>query len=186
MTTPAPTDAFTLRPPRAADGRAVHDLIARCPPLDPNSLYCNLLQCTHFAATCVVAEAGSRIVGFVSGYRIPRPTPNRSTDGVDDALFIWQVAIDSTVRGQGLGKRMLTHLLERPDLVDSAELHTTITPSNRASWALFESFARDRGATLNRQVLFDRDAHLDGSHESEVLVRIGPLHSPTENYRRTA
>jgi L-2,4-diaminobutyric acid acetyltransferase len=96
------------------------------------------------------------------------------------------VAVDSTARGQGLGKRMLTDLLERLDLSDNAELHTTITPSNRASWALFESLARDRGATLSRHILFDRDAHLDGSHESEVLVRIGPLHSPTENYRRTA
>lgn len=185
MATPSPAEAFTLRPPRAADGGAVHDLIARCPPLDTNSLYCNLLQCTHFAETCVVAEAGSRIVGFVSGYRIPRQTANRSTDDAAETLFIWQVAVDSTARGQGLGKRMLTYLLERRDLAGSAELHTTITPSNRASWALFESFARDRGATLDRQVLFDRDAHLDGSHESEMLVRIGSI-SSTENYRKTA
>jgi len=67
----------------------VHDLIARCPPLDRNSLYCNLLQCSHFAATCALARHDDTTVGFVSGYRPP------SDPGV---LFIWQVAVDSTAR----------------------------------------------------------------------------------------
>lgn len=181
--------------PRAEDGRPVHDLIARCPPLDPNSLYCNLLQCTHFAATCVVAqidsEIDSTIVGFVSGYIVPdfpdapaRPSGQSTQRG--EILFVWQVAIDAAARGQGLGKRMLTHLLDRPACAAVNELHTTITPSNRASWALFESFARERNATLTHATHFDRHAHLDGAHESEALVRIGPLNAIKAKYRRTA
>src|SRR3546814_14681168 len=40
---------FSFRNPVAEDAQAIHDLIAACPPLDTNSLYCNLLQCTQFA-----------------------------------------------------------------------------------------------------------------------------------------
>ena len=47
---------LTITAPDATDGVAVHDLVQRCPPLDSNSLYCNLLQCTHFAATSALAR----------------------------------------------------------------------------------------------------------------------------------
>jgi diaminobutyrate acetyltransferase len=84
---------LALREPGPDDGPAVFDLVARCPPLDPNSRYCNLLQCSHFAATSIIAPAdvgGHAALGFVSGYRIPaRP----------DTLFIWQVAVDAAARG---------------------------------------------------------------------------------------
>src|SRR3546814_7090005 len=52
---------FSFRNPVAEDAQAIHDLIAACPPLDTNSLYCNLLQCTHFAETCVLAERDGEI-----------------------------------------------------------------------------------------------------------------------------
>ena len=45
-----------LRMPRAEDGPAVTALIGSSPPLDVNSAYCNLLQCTDFRDTCVLAE----------------------------------------------------------------------------------------------------------------------------------
>ena len=40
---------------------AIWELISACPPLDTNSAYANLLQCTHFADTCVIAEREGRI-----------------------------------------------------------------------------------------------------------------------------
>lgn len=164
--TPAP-GTIQLRSPAAADGRAVHALIASCPPLDPNSLYCNLLQCSHFAPTCSIAVRGDRAVGFVSAYRLPE---------APETLFIWQVAVAAEARGCGLGKQMLSEILGRPVCAGVIELQTTITPSNRASWALFSSFARDAAAPLTSREFFDRHAHLDGHHESEILVSIGPLH----------
>jgi L-2,4-diaminobutyric acid acetyltransferase len=72
-----------LREPTSEDGAAVWQLIKDCAPLDRNSLYCNLLQCDHFASTCVAAELDGDIVGWVSGYIVP-DSP--------DTLFIWQVA----------------------------------------------------------------------------------------------
>lgn len=160
------TPAITFRPPHPTDGPAIHALIAACPPLDTNSVYCNLLQASHFGECCILAELSGRPVGWISGYRLP-------TD--PQTLFVWQVAIDDTVRGQGLAGRMLSLLLTRPQLADIRQIQTTITPSNQASWSLFRRFAERAGAGIKNQRLFDSDTHFGGAHESEHLVTIGPL-----------
>lgn len=155
-----------LRSPTDSDGMAVHKLIAESPPLDTNSAYCNLIQCAHFAQTSVLAETAGETVGFISGHRIPARS---------DTLFVWQVAVSAKGRGQGLAGRMLAAILDRPGNEDIRYLETTVTADNEASWALFESFARKRGADLERSVFFDRDQHFGGTHDTEVLARIGPL-----------
>jgi len=91
--------------PSPSDGASVFRLINQCPPLDTNSMYCNLLQCTHFAKTSVAAVqnngAEKDLLGFISGYLKPE---NKNT------LFIWQVAVDERARGIGLAGSMLKHL----------------------------------------------------------------------------
>jgi L-2,4-diaminobutyric acid acetyltransferase len=159
-----------LRSPQAEDGPQVSALIAACPPLDVNSSYCNLLQCTDFADTCVIAERGGRVVGWISAYRLPA-TPER--------LFVWQVAVDETARGEGLALRMLDALLARPAARGATTLTTTITEANDASWALFGAFARRCGAELTKSARFSREAHFAGAHDTEWEARIAPL--PTRN-----
>lgn len=158
--------ALDLRIPTPEDGMSVHRLVAQCPPLDPNSIYCNLLQCSHFADTSVAASHQGDLVGFVSGYLIPSST---------DTLFIWQVAVGESARGQGLAGKMLLHLLTRPQCAKVSFVETTINPPNRASWALFERLAKQLNAELVSSTLFDRDRHFDGQHDSEMLVKIGPF-----------
>lgn len=160
------TGSFVFSSPASEDGLGVHRLVSRCPPLDENSLYCNLLQCDHFADTSVKVEQGGQLVAFISGY-IPPATP--------DVLFIWQVAVDESVRGQGLGGRMLRHLVMRDACREVRFLHTTVTPANEASAAMFEGFARRMGAPVHREVLYDRERHFGGRHDSEVRFVIGPL-----------
>jgi len=159
---------ITLRAPTAEDGAAVYDLIAQCPPLDTNSMYCNLLQSSHFSDTSVAAELDEDIVGFISGYVLPKQP---------DTLFIWQVAVGEKARGQGLASRMLRDILQRPACQQVTFIETTITPDNRASWALFESLANKLSAQLNHSVMFDRQQHFAGQHETEMLVKIGPFNS---------
>ncbi|MBK5934416.1 diaminobutyrate acetyltransferase [Rhodovulum imhoffii] len=152
-----------LRPPHASDGHAVWSLVRDCKPLDENSMYCNLLQCDHFAETCVLAEMGGDVVGWVSGY-IPPTRP--------DTLFVWQVAVSAKARGMGLGRRMLGELLARGACADVTRLQTTITPDNAPSWGLFRGLARRLGATLSDAPHFTRNRHFDGAHATEHMVTI--------------
>lgn len=159
----------TFRQPKPSDGPAVSHLIARCPPLDTNSLYCNLLQCTHFAATSIAAIRDDSVVGFVSGYLRPEQP---------DTLFIWQVAVDETARGLGLASQMIIGILDRAHCNDVCWLETTITGDNEASWRLFEGVAAKRNTQTSRQVFFDQQEHFEGKHDTEYLMRIGPFNSP--------
>lgn len=116
----------------------------------------------------MVAEIESAIVGAISGYLIPeRP----------DTVFVWQVAVGSAARGQGLALRMLDHIVDRHVCRDVRFMETTITEDNAASWGLFRKFAEARGAELTHDVGFDRDAHFGGQHDTEMRVRIGPFAS---------
>jgi L-2,4-diaminobutyric acid acetyltransferase len=152
--------------PGAEDGPAISRLIASSPPLDPNSAYCNLLQCTDFRETCVVAERRGELLGWISAYR-PPVAPDR--------LFVWQVAVHSAARGEGLAFRMLSALIARPAAAGATMLTTTITEDNQASWGLFEAFARRHGAILTRSPRFEQDAHFAGAHAAEWEARISPL-----------
>lgn len=169
--------------PFAEDGPAITALIAACPPLDPNSAYCNLLQCSDFAESCIVAERDGAILGWISAYLPPR-RPRE--------LFVWQVAVAASARGLGLAGRMLDALLARPELQPLERLTTTITAENGASWALFEGFARRHGVAFERSLRFDRATHFAGAHDTEWQASIGPFPQspipmrPTKAERETA
>ena len=92
------------------------------------------------------------------------------------------MAVSPAARGEGLASRMLDHIVERDYCAGVAYMETTVTEDNKASWAMFERFASNWGAPLERSVGFDREAHFQGSHDSEILARIGPLQRP-ENSR---
>ena len=160
------TTAINLRKPRKDDGFRLNQLVTECPPLDPNSIYCNLLQCSDFADTAVAAEKDGDLVGFISGY-IPPKKPK--------TVFVWQVAVHEKGRGQGLAKRMLKAIVSRQELSHISSIETTITADNDASWALFRSFARDMGAELTFKEHFTKDVHFGGQHDSEILLHIGPF-----------
>lgn len=170
-------DNILLREPKPTDGARLHSLIAACPPLDENSVYCNLLQCSHFAATTVVAERNGALVGAISGYLLPeRP----------DTLFIWQVAVSEQARGAGLAVRMLDHIVQRDYCAGVSYMETTVTGDNEASWAMFQRFASNWGAQLARSVCFDRAEHFQGHHDTEFLARIGPLQRPDASRAKSA
>ncbi|MFN7003331.1 MAG: diaminobutyrate acetyltransferase [Roseinatronobacter sp.] len=158
-----PSATVTFRAPTKDDGSEVWNLVAACPPLDQNSMYMNVVQCDHFAQTCIIAERKGQLLGWISGH-IPPDAPQ--------TLFVWQVAVHADARGLGLGKQMLRELLARPATRGIQQIETTITRSNAASWGLFRSFARDMGGELTDAPHYERDAHLDGKHATEHLVTI--------------
>lgn len=145
---------------------ALHRLVGECAPLDPNSSYCNLLQCSHFSSTSIAAFEGGELRGSVTGYRVPEHP---------GTLFIWQVAVHPKARGQKLARTMLRKLMKLPALHDICFVETSITPDNEASWRLFAGFATELHAGLERSVMFEQKLHFQGAHDTEYLVRIGPL-----------
>jgi L-2,4-diaminobutyric acid acetyltransferase len=158
--------SVVYRKPSLNEGKDIHGLVRSCEPLDLNSSYAYVLLCTHFADTCVVAEEQGRVVGFVSAYRKPADP---------DTAFVWQVAVSDKVRGRGVGSRMLCELIARPSCSSVTLIETTIGPSNRASWALFESFAKKLGAAMSRAQFLREEDFGDEGHEAEILLRIGPI-----------
>lgn len=167
MTSDIETDRdFTITPPDVGDGAAIRDLIERCPPLDLNSLYLYLLLADHFRDTCVVVRRGEKMVGFLSAYLLPS---DRST------LFVWQVAVDETARGNGLAGRMLDELLARPAVAGATRLHTTVSPGNDASRGLFRSLAERHGATLTEETGYTKELFGADVHDDEPLLIVAPL-----------
>jgi L-2,4-diaminobutyric acid acetyltransferase len=113
-----------------------------------------------------VAEAGDRLVGFVTGYRPP---------GKPEVLFVWQIGVDASQRGQGLGGRLLRALVGAESCRGLVAVETTVSPSNQASRALFESLARRLGVGMTEAPCFEADQFPGEGHEAEPLLRIGPF-----------
>ncbi|UYV38056.1 diaminobutyrate acetyltransferase [Rhodobacteraceae bacterium D3-12] len=160
---PMRVDLPSLRKPTAKDGAAIWTLVRSCQPLDENSMYCNLLQCDHFADTCVVAELSGEVAGWVSAYVMPNEP---------DTLFVWQVAVSDIARGQGLGGLMLQSILNRPECKDVTRLQTTITADNEASWSLFRKFARRQGKDMDMTPYYTQALHFQERHKTEHMVTI--------------
>src|SRR5690606_18124949 len=148
--------SYSLRRPRATDGYALNQLVKRCPPLDTNSVYCNLLQCSDFSATGIAAEdSQGELVGFISGYRPPsRP----------DTLCVGHVAARIRTRRPGLALHMRLAPFGRGAARGGCWLDTPSSPSNPASaaWSARGFSALDIQAET--RVLFSRAEHFDGQH----------------------
>lgn len=161
-------NGITLRTPTKEDGAALHNLVRSNPPLDTNSVYCNVLQCTHFSDTCIVAEKDGELVGYVTGYLLPRDP------GV---YFLWQVGVSREGRGHGLATRMIQAILTRDFCRNVRELNTTITRTNEASRRLFSMLAQKENAEITEEEDYFSEKNL-GGHAAESLFRIGPLSTP--------
>ncbi|MEU2153475.1 diaminobutyrate acetyltransferase [Streptomyces sp. NPDC019396] len=162
------TTALSIDSPRVEDGAAIWRIARDSEVLDLNSSYSYLLWCRDFAATSAVARGtDGEPIAFITGYIRPeRP----------DTLVVWQVAVDEAHRGRGLAGTLLEALAVRATAAQGIRaIETTVTPDNTASDRLFASFAARRGASLEREVLFDGGLFPDGGHQPEVLYRIGPI-----------
>ena len=154
-----------FREPQLDDGAAIWSLIQDIELLDLNSSYCYLMLTSYFRETCVVAESGQRLSGFVSGF-IPPDKPQ--------TLFIWQVAVEQQSRGKGVGTKMLQTLLARDVCSSVKYLETTVSPNNAASRAMFLRIA-DALRTEMKPVGEFPSTLFPHGHETEQLLQIGPF-----------
>lgn len=164
-------DPIRFRAPAVEDGPEVWRLVNEVGTLDRNSSYTYLLICRDFGDTCLVAEQAGRpghLLGFVTGYRPPAHP---------DTVFVWQVGVSPQARGQGLASRLLDGLLRSPACREVRFLETTVTRSNEASRAMFESLARRLETELVEREREGFPARLfpEAGHEAEPRLRIGPF-----------
>lgn len=158
-----------VRRPRPEDAAAIWRLLPAIGGLERNTAYAYLLLCSHFADTSIVAERAGEVVGFVAGYRPPTQP---------EAVFVWQVGVAPSARGQGLGGRMLDGVLAMPGCRDVRYLTATVSPDNEASLALFRGFARRRQVPCEEGPGFPAPLFPE-PHPDENLFRIGPLSAPS-------
>lgn len=171
---PVPESARTrIVAPAPSHGAGMWQVAGDSGDLDLNTSYMYLLFARDFAETCRVALVDDDVVAFVLGYRRPEHP---------DRLFVWQIAVDESHRGEGLAGRLLDDLFDTASGAESAaaptvtHLETTITDDNTASQRLFASFAARRNAPLTTEPLFEAH-HFPDSHDAERLHRIGPFPS---------
>lgn len=171
LTKDSTDDPILFRHPEIRDGLAIWRLIQEAGTLDLNSTYAYLMVCRDFPETCIVAEHGSRIVAFVTGYLPPRR---------QDTVFVWQIGVAPSARGRGLASEVLDRLIASESCRNVRYLDTNVTPSNEASRALFGSLARRLNAPIEELGGFDSSLFPEPSHEPERLLRIGPFRPKKE------
>ena len=163
--------SISIREPIKSDAKYIYQLVKDTNVLDVNSEYLYLLQTTHFREFCSVALLEDEIVGFTSGYLIPNK---------EDTLFIWQVAVDERFRGQGLANKLMFNILKRKENLDLNYIHTTVSPSNKASIKAFEKFAIKLNTKMEEKNFFIKEDFIN-QHEEEVLYEIGPFKLKEKN-----
>ena len=160
--------SILFRIPQKKDAKKIVDLIKSGGTLDLNSEYLYLLQTTHFNETCSVAVYEDEIIGFVSGYLLPKE---------EEKLFIWQVAVSSKFRGQNLAKRIIMDIFNRNNSKKQIKyILSTVSPSNKSSQRVFEKVANDFDTNIKNETLFSLDDFID-AHEIEVQYTIGPINT---------
>lgn len=171
-------EGIVFRAPNENDGAAIWNLVRETGVLDLNSAYSYLMLCKFFTKTCLVAEKDNAIIGFVSAFELP-----------DDpkVIFVWQIAVAHSSRGKGLGKSLLLELLKRNE--HYRFLEATISPSNKASQALFHKLAEELDTECQVFECFSADLfpleHTNSRHETELTHRIGPFYPDSlTNHKR--
>jgi|LGOV01.1.fsa_nt_gb L-2,4-diaminobutyric acid acetyltransferase len=152
--------------PNLEDCEKIYTLVNASKPLDLNSRYAYMLVSTHFRDTSIIAKVDNKIVGFISSYVLPE---------FQNILFVWQVAVDISQRGQGLALSLLRALLKRDNLQDINFIETTICPSNIASKKLFLKLAKSLETQVEEEIYFRKELFVEEAHEDEILYKVGPF-----------
>ncbi|WP_440896896.1 diaminobutyrate acetyltransferase [Amphibacillus sp. Q70] len=152
--------------PDQADGERMWRLVNQT-TLDNNSVYQYIMMTHYFVDTCVVAKLDQELVGFITGFISPQKP---------DTVFVWQIGVDPQHSGKGIGSRLLEQLFDQVRAKGIKYIEATITPHNKASQALFESFANQHETSCDVQSFFSKDLFPDhGQYEKELKFIVGPL-----------
>nr|WP_102026302.1 diaminobutyrate acetyltransferase [Salirhabdus sp. Marseille-P4669] len=164
---PDKTGKITFSKPRVEDGRSMWELVQES-TLDQNSAYKYIMMSEYFANTCVVAKEDEKLVGFVTAFIPPEK---------QDVVFVWQIGVNPNYQGKQIASKLLHELINRSTCRNVRYLEATVTPSNKASQALFKGFARKLETNCFISECFSEDLFPSEEHEEELCFRVGPFHT---------
>lgn len=126
--------------------------------LDTNSAYFYLVMFSFFQECSAVArnEKGE-FLGFICGFS-PEP----------DVYFCWQVGVSEKARKKGLAKKLLNFVTKDK----FSKVHASVTPSNTASKALFQSYAEAKDLDVSEELLYGKELFGKSKHAEEVLLKL--------------
>ncbi|MFZ5564275.1 MAG: diaminobutyrate acetyltransferase [Thermodesulfobacteriota bacterium] len=164
------SDPLELCEPDRGDGPAMMQIARETGVLSVNSAYYYALMARRFQDTCMVARCKGALCAYTTGFFLPRQ-PN--------TLFVWQVGVATAAQGRGIGRKVLTALIEK---ARPAFIEATIVPGNTASIRLFQSAARHFEAAwaFSNTPFFTR-SDMGPDETPEHLMRIGPIHLQRQN-----
>ncbi|SDC19742.1 diaminobutyrate acetyltransferase [Pelagirhabdus alkalitolerans] len=152
--------------PQLEDGKKMWQLASHT-TLDDNSAYKYIMMCQYFKETCVVAKDNQNVLGFITGF-IPPENPN--------TVFVWQISVDPNHSGKGIASKLLKQLVSQVKSKGVNYVEATITPSNKASQALFKKLATSFDTDYQVESFLTQDLFPDETFEEELKYRIGPLY----------
>ena len=119
----------TLRKAKEERFLNVYEFVSRCNLLEnyPEHFYKIMLR--YFGNSCFVADYNGNIVGFVLGF---------VSQVHDKTYFLWQIGVDKSMRGKGIGKMLLEKVEKEVRKLGCNRIELTIDPKNMSSKRLFE------------------------------------------------
>ena len=127
--------AVRIRPIEKSDVKKVRSLIKK--HLDMNEKWVYKGEPWYywtlsnlFSETCLVAEKDDNVIGFVIAYK---------DQASSREIFIEDILIDSKMRRNGLGTRMVSEIIRNAKTTKCKSIWGTIDPKNKASLEFFKS-----------------------------------------------
>jgi L-2,4-diaminobutyric acid acetyltransferase len=145
---------------KTTDIKELSSLIKSVGNLDLNSSYLYLLLARYFSKDCLVKKVDDKIIGFITAIK---------TD--ENTLFIWQVGVSKNFQGKGFAKELLQDLIvKQPKNITLIEF--SISPSNQASFALFNKYATNINTKVLPVAEFKPNLFFEDNHEEEIFYQI--------------
>lgn len=121
--------SLVIRKAREDEFLDIYRFVCSCGVLETYGEHFYRIVIRYFGDTSYVAERDGRILGFMWGF-LSQSRP--------DTFFLWQIGVDPSTRGEGIGARILE--VAEAELAEHGcrRIELTIDPSNRPSQRLFE------------------------------------------------
>lgn len=107
----------------------VYEFVSRCNLLENYAEHFYKIMLRYFGNSCFIADYNGDIVGFVLGF---------VSQIYDKTYFLWQVGVDESMRGEGIGKMLLETVEKEMRKLGCNRIELTIYPKNIPSKRLFE------------------------------------------------